>query len=102
MIKKGRNRPVSTEPPATTTGKTGTMQGETPVMNPPRNAIASSSATNEIPYREEALRTRRRVICRSMKFAKTSGFTSPVEGSVEVNCFGLSSAQQNIDPRSTE
>ena len=32
------------EPPATTTGRTGTMHGESPVMRPPRKATARSSA----------------------------------------------------------
>ena len=48
IMRKGRALLEPVEPPATTTGKTGTMHGDTPVMNPPRNAIARSSPTTEV------------------------------------------------------
>ena len=47
MMKYGRALLVPAEPPATTTGSTGTMHGESPVMSPPRKATASSSAMND-------------------------------------------------------
>lgn len=43
MMRNGRRRLVVDEPPATTTGITGTMHGEMPVMRPPRNATRRSS-----------------------------------------------------------
>ena len=49
IIKKGRDRLVAVDPPATTTGRTGTMQGDRPVINPPRNATGNSSATSPEP-----------------------------------------------------
>ena len=48
IMRKGRALPDPVDPPATTTGKTGTMHGETPVMNPPRNTMARSSPTTEV------------------------------------------------------
>ena len=47
MMRNGRALLVPVEPPATTTGRTGTMQGERPVMRPPRKATASSSAMRD-------------------------------------------------------
>ncbi len=45
MIRYGRARLVEEEPPAMTTGITGTMHGERPVIRPPRKATTSSSPT---------------------------------------------------------
>ena len=45
MISSGRRRSVAVVPPASTTGRTGTMQGDSPVISPPRKATARSSAT---------------------------------------------------------
>ena len=39
----GRALAFPAEPPAMTTGMTGTMQGESPVISPPRNATTRSS-----------------------------------------------------------
>ncbi len=47
MMTYGRALLVPAEPPATTTGRTGTMHGESPVISPPRKATASSSAMND-------------------------------------------------------
>ncbi len=45
MIRYGLARLVEDEPPAMTTGMTGTMHGERPVMRPPRKATTNSSPT---------------------------------------------------------
>ena len=44
MIRTGRRQLAPVDPPATTTGRTGTMHGEMPVIRPPRKATTSSSA----------------------------------------------------------
>ena len=57
MMTKGRDLLVPVEPPATTTGITGTMQGDRPVIRPPRKATRSSSPTVVAPLRDASLGT---------------------------------------------
>ena len=44
IIRTGRRQLAPVDPPATTTGRTGTMHGEMPVIRPPRKATTSNSA----------------------------------------------------------